>query len=180
MSHASDLVDKYATQIGLPWLASLAPPQRVVFLAYSPAEELKVRLLLDSFEAATQAAGHGWKLVDVENCFAKWMAAQEYKEAYFSSPELFSDDQLEPLGAHCADWIVAEAGPHAENPCDVVAVCGAGAMFGLASVHKIVELAAKRIAGRLVVFFPGTCDNNHFRLLDGHDGEGYLATVITA
>lgn len=180
MSRATELVEKYAAQIGLPWLSSLAPPQRVVFLVYPPAEELKVRLLLDSFEAATKAAGHGWVLVDVEDCFAKWMGAQEYKEAYFASPELFADDQLAPLVGECANQIVAEAGAHAANPDDVVAVCGAGAMFGLASVHKIVELAARGVAGRLVVFFPGTCDNNNFRLLDGHDGEGYLATVINA
>ena len=108
------------------------------------------------------------------------MSSQEYAEAYFESPDDFSADQLAPFADYVAGHIVSEAGAAAKDPNAVVAVIGAGAMFGLAGVHKIVEAAAKDVAGRLVVFFPGTCSENHFRLLDGHEGEGYLATVIQA
>lgn len=180
MSRASDLAEKYHKFIDLPWLTGLAAPQRVIFLSYEPAEELKVRLLHPTFESVTKAAGHGWQLVDLEFLFAKWMSEEEYKESYFESPELLSDDQLEPFVSYAADYIVSSAGGVANDSNAVVAVCGAGGMFGLASVHKIVEQAAKEVAGRLVVFFPGSCDDNNFRLLDGHDGDGYLATVINA
>ena len=180
MSRVSELVEKYQTHIALPWLKSLAPQQRVLFLVYEPAEELKLRLLLDSFEASTKAVGHGWKLVDVENAFADWMSQQDYKEAYFENPELFTEDQLEPFVEHVTERIIAAAGSVASDPEAVVAVAGAGAMFGLASVHRIVESAARNVAGRLAVFFPGSCSGGNFRLLDGHDGAGYHATVINA
>lgn len=180
MSHISELAEKYARHIGLEWLKGQAPAQRVIFLVYDAPDELKARLALADFESSTKATGHGWTLVDVENDFAEWMSSQEYAEAYFESPEDFTADQLDPLADYVAGHIVSEAGAAAKDPGAVVAVIGAGAMFGLAGVHKIVETAAKDIAGRLVVFFPGTCSENHFRLLDGHDGEGYLATVIQA
>ena len=35
------------------------------------------------------------------------------------------------------------------------------------------------IAGRLVVFFPGSRDGNTYRLLDARDGWNYLAHSIT-
>lgn len=180
MSHTAELTEKYGRFIGLEWLKSQAPAQRVIFLVYEAAEELKVRLFMDDFEAVTKAAKHSWKLIDIEGVFARWMAEQEYKDAYFESPEDFTEDQLEPFVEYVASYIVAEAGSFAKDPEAVVAVSGAGAMFGLASVHKIVEQAAREIAGRLVVFFPGSCSDNNFRLLDGHDGTGYLATVISA
>jgi hypothetical protein len=31
----------------------------------------------------------------------------------------------------------------------------------------------------LLVLFPGTYENNNYRLLDGYDGWNYLATSIT-
>jgi len=35
------------------------------------------------------------------------------------------------------------------------------------------------VHGRLVVFFPGSFEDNNYRLLDGYDGWNYLATPIT-
>ena len=180
MSHISELAEKYAKHIGLEWLKGQAPAQRVIFLMYDATDELKVRLAFSEFESATRVAKHDWKLIDIENVFAKWMAAQKNAKAYFESPEDFTQDQLEPFAAYVASVIVGEAGAVAKDPDAVVVVAGTGSMFGLAGVHKIVETAANEVAGRLVVFFPGTCNDNHFRLLDGHDGEGYLATVIKA
>ena len=36
------------------------------------------------------------------------------------------------------------------------------------------------VPGRLVVFFPGSYEDNNYRLLDAYDGWGYLAVPITA
>ena len=33
---------------------------------------------------------------------------------------------------------------------------------------------------RLLVFFPGSYEDNNYRLLDGYDGWNYLAVPITA
>ena len=50
----------------------------------------------------------------------------------------------------------------------------------LVKVKDVVEKVATKVAGRLLVFFPGRYENNNFRLLDGYDGWDYHAFVITA
>ncbi len=44
----------------------------------------------------------------------------------------------------------------------------------------MVDRFAHHISGRLVVMFPGSFENNNYRLLDGYDGWNYLATPIMA
>ena len=180
MSHVSNLLDNYRKFISLPWIPGLAAQQRSIFLVYDPSEELKVRLALGDFESATNASGHGWASAETDDWFADWMSAQEYKEAYFEEPDLFSEEQLEPFVQYVADRIIETAGPVADDPGAVVAFAGAGSLFGLVRVRKIADRVTRRIKGRLVVFFPGNCADNNFRLLDGYDGWDYMATVITA
>jgi hypothetical protein len=70
-----------------------------------------------------------------------------------------------------------------ENEADentVLALCGIGSLFGFIKVKELVEKFAPHVAGRLLVFFPGTYENNSYRLLDGYDGWGYLAVPITS
>ena len=62
----------------------------------------------------------------------------------------------------------------------VVALKGVGSLFGLLKVKLLVDKLAPMVKGRLVVFFPGTFENNNYRLLDGYDGWNYLAVAITA
>ena len=62
----------------------------------------------------------------------------------------------------------------------VVALQGAGSLFGLLKVKEVVDQLAPQVHGRLLVFFPGSYDNNNYRLLDGYDGWNYLAVPITA
>ena len=112
MSHATDLLENYRKFIGLPWLPGQAAQQRSVFLVYNPQEELKVRLLLGDFESATKAAGHSWAFADADDWFAEWMSEQEYKDAYFEEPDLFSDEQLEPFADSVADRVVKAAATH--------------------------------------------------------------------
>ena len=52
--------------------------------------------------------------------------------------------------------------------------------FGFLKVKDVVDKLAPKIAGRLLVFFPGSNENNNYRLLDGYDGWNYLAVPITA
>lgn len=61
-----------------------------------------------------------------------------------------------------------------------VALKGVGSLFGLLKVKAVVDKLAPMVKGRLVVFFPGTFENNNYRLLDGYDGWNYLAVPITA
>ena len=62
----------------------------------------------------------------------------------------------------------------------VVAIQGVGSLFGILKVKELVDKLAPMAAGRLLVFFPGSHENNNYRLLDGYDGWNYLAVPITA
>jgi hypothetical protein len=62
----------------------------------------------------------------------------------------------------------------------VVTLYGVGSLFGLLKVKAVVDRLATQVPGRLMVLFPGSFENNNYRLLDGYDGWNYLATPITA
>jgi hypothetical protein len=62
----------------------------------------------------------------------------------------------------------------------VVALKGVGSLFGFLKVKEVVDNLAPMFEGRLLVFFPGSYENNNYRLLDGYDGWNYLAVPITA
>ena len=87
MSKVEDLLKAYERYVRLPWDPGLAGPQKVWFAEYDPGQERRLRPRIPAFEAATTAAGRGWRLVDITNAFAKWMAEHEYKEAYFEQPD---------------------------------------------------------------------------------------------
>lgn len=181
MSYVDDLVASYRRFVALPWQRSLAPPQRVWMAVYPPKNERRVRLNLQEFENATIQAGHGWACIDISASFERWMAGHEYAEAYFEEPEL-----LETALPAFFETLVAEVRQQLEqhsDPNGVVALIGAGSLFGLGDRVKVSALMNEvnaSVAGRLLVFFPGHHDHNSYRLLDARDGWDYLATPITA
>ena len=68
------------------------------------------------------------------------------------------------------------------DPNGVVALLGAGTLFGLGDVVKVSALlnaVNDAVAGRLLIFFPGQHEGNSYRLLDARDGWNYLAIPIT-
>ena len=52
----------------------------------------------------------------------------------------------------------------------VVAVFGAGSLYGFTHVSEVLKGVERDVRGRLVVFFPGTLEQNNYRLLDARDG----------
>jgi len=54
-----------------------------------------------------------------------------------------------------------------------------GSLLGLLKVKEVVDQLAPLVPGRLLVFFPGSYENNNYRLLDGYDGWDYLAVPLT-
>lgn len=181
-SKVSKLIAAYRQHLDVPWQAGLAAIQRVIFAVYDKSDELRLRAQVEEFALATQQAGKQWLLIDVTNAFPEWMAAQEYRDAYFESPEDLSGYQsgeliefiaylIEQLRARIAD---------AAGPETVVAVLGVGSLFGLARVSTIVEGLKDAIPGRLLVFFPGeyTPGDHNYHLLDARDGWNYLAVPL--
>ena len=183
-SKVAKLVSAYRQHLTVPWQAGLAAIQRVIFAVYDKTDELRLRANIEEFALATQQAGKKWLLLDVTNAFPEWMAAQEYRDAYFESPEDLAGYQVGELTEFVADLttqlkarIATEAGPDT-----VVALMGVGTLFGLARVSSVVEGIKEAVDGRLLVFFPGEHhpENHTYRLLDARDGWNYLAVPLLA
>jgi hypothetical protein len=183
-SKVAKLVPAYRQHLTVPWQAGLAAIQRVIFAVYDKADELRLRANVDEFALATQQAGKQWLLLDVTNAFPEWMTEQEYRDAYFESPEDLAGYQTGELTEFIADLsaklktrISSEAGPDT-----VVALLGVGTLFGLARVSSLVEGIKETVQGRLLVFFPGEYhpENHTYRLLDARDGWNYLAVPLLA
>ena len=183
-SKVAKLVSVYRQHLTVPWQAGLAAIQRVIFAVYDKADELRLRANVEEFALATQQAGKQWLLLDLTNSFPDWMAAQEYRDAYFEAPEDLAGYQageltefIAHLNAQLKARITAEAGPDT-----VVALLGVGALFGLARVSSVVEGIKEAVQGRLLVFFPGEHhpENHTYRLLDARDGWNYLAVPLLA
>ena len=183
-SKVSKLVAEYRRHLTVPWQQGLAAVQRVIFAVYDKEDELRLRANVGEFELVTHQAGKRWLLVDVTNEFPQWMSAQEYRDAYFETPEDLDGYQGGELTQFVADLvdrlkgrIAAQAGPDT-----VVALLGVGALFGLARVSSVVEGIKEAVPGRLLVFFPGEHhpENHTYRLLDARDGWNYLAVPLLA
>ena len=183
-SKVAKLVSTYRQHLTVPWQGGLAAIQRVIFAVYDKADELRLRANVEEFALATQQAGKQWLVLDLTHAFPEWMATQEYRDAYFESPEDLAGYQNGELNEFVADLtpklknrISAEAGPDT-----VVALMGVGTLFGLARVSSVVEGVKEAVQGRLLVFFPGEHhpENHTYRLLDARDDWNYLAVPLLA
>jgi len=179
VSRVKRLVHSYSRHISIPWRDDAAAAQRVIFCVYNENEERWLRARVDEFEIVTKQAGHDWALFDLTNTFAAWLSSQRYAKSYFQKPHLLATVLPKYL-----DYIVDEferfLGSRTIDENAVVAIQGVGSLFGFLKVKDVVDKLAPRVPGRLLVFFPGSYDNNNYRLLDGYDGWNYLAMPITA
>lgn len=148
---------------------------------YTPEEERRLRLHLPEFATATAQAGYEWAVVDVDTAFETWMGKHEYRDAYFANPKLMAPELVgffEELVAHVRSSIAS-----ATTPKTIVALVGAGGLYGLGDqvkVSALIERVQDVVLGRMLVFFPGEVEGNNYRLLGARDGWNYLATLITA
>lgn len=153
--------------------------QRVLFCVYNENDELKIRARIEEFELVTKAAEHNWHVFDLTDSFADWLVSEPYSESYLKNPELLSTR----LSGYMTFITNQFNNFLTENKVDantVVAVKGVGSLFGFLKVKDVVDQLAPLVEGKLVVFFPGSYENNNYRLLDGYDGWNYLAVPITA
>ena len=179
MSQVEKLIQNYRRFVAMPWQANLAGVEKVWFAVYDPNQERRVRLRLEEFQIATKEAGKKWRLVDLTNSFAEWMAGHRYREAYFDSPEDLD------LALHNYAEAVVQQLHEALTAADaddetVVAVLGVATLFGLTRASGVIEKVTDDIRGRMLVFFPGHHEGSNYRLLDARDGWNYLAIPITA
>jgi hypothetical protein len=179
VSQVEKLIQNYRRFVAMPWQANLAGVEKVWFAVYHPNQERRIRLRLEEFQIATKEAGKKWRLVDLTNSFAEWMASHRYREAYFDSPEDLD------LALHNYAKAVVQQLREALTAADaddetVVAVLGVATLFGLTRASGVIEKVTDDIRGRMLVFFPGHHEGSNYRLLDARDGWNYLAIPITA
>jgi hypothetical protein len=180
VSYVDDLVAAYRKFVALPWQQNLAPPQRVWMAVYPPEHERRLRLHLPAFKAATTEHHHAWALTDITTSFERWMAGHDYRDTYFEDPELL-ETALPAYFDHLIKEVRMDLVAHSD-PNGIVAVLGAGTLFGLGDAVKVSALlnaVNDAVAGRLLIFFPGEHEGNSYRLLDARDGWNYLAIPIT-
>tara|TARA_B100000029_G_C17487833_1_gene927985 strand:- start:568 stop:1119 length:552 start_codon:yes stop_codon:yes gene_type:complete len=179
VSRVKRLIQSYGRHIAIPWRDDVAAAQRVVFCVYNENEERWLRARVDEFEIVTRQAGHEWVLFDLTNTFAGWLATQRYAKSYFQKPHLLATVLPKYLGYIVSEFerVLKETNA---NDNTVVAVQGVGSLFGFLKVKDVVDKLAPLVEGRLLVLFPGSYENNNYRLLDGYDGWNYLAMPITA
>lgn len=179
MSKLDALLKNYQNHVRIPWRDDAAAMQRVWFCVYDPKDELNLKAKLDEFELATSQGSKKWIQYDLTDSFAEWLSAHPYATQYYKTPKLLKT-VLPNYKSHLEKKIeerIINMGANAET---VFAINGIGSLFGLLKVKELIEKIAPMVKGRLVVFFPGTYENNNYRLLDGYDGWCYLAIPITS
>jgi hypothetical protein len=182
MARIEDLADIYGQHLATPWQRTVAGAQRVIMVAYDKELERVLRARKGEFETRTRAAGHDWHEIDVTSCFATWLAADDYREAFFKNPMALTPkihpESGEFLG-HVARQLSAVLTAPDVTDNAVVALFGVASLFGFARVSRLLETVERDIRGRLVVFFPGHFEQNNYRLLDARDGWNYMAVPIS-
>jgi hypothetical protein len=179
VSKIKRLIQTYSKYIAVPWRDDAAAAQRVIFCVYNETEERWLRAKIDEFEIVTRQADHDWAIFDLTDTFATWLSSQRYAHSYLQKPHL-----LPTLLPKYLTYIMEEFATFlkkneiGEN--SVVAIKGVGSLFGFLKVKEVVDKLAPMVKGRLLIFFPGSYENNNYRLLDGYDGWNYLAVPITA
>lgn len=177
MNRITKLLTAYEAQLGLVWDTGLHGAERTWFAVYDPTDERRLRAAIGEFELSTARTHRKWKLFDVTHEFEKWLAASEYREAYFDDPEILAMQYAEfeeRLG------LTLRAACEAADDSTVFAILGIGSLYSFVRVSSVVSRLADAVRGRLLVFFPGSVDANTYRLLNGRDNWNYRAVAITA
>ncbi len=173
------LIEAYEKVVKEPWSSALSGQERIWFLVYDPAELRKVELRMGDFEAAAVKAGKKWESISFKQCFPLWMSNHEYREGYFKKPQHIVDQLEAKFIPFAIKFLKDELAKIEMTEDTLIAIKDVSALFGLARLSEILKSCDGHFNGRLIIFFPGEFEHNHYRLLDARDGWDYLARPIT-
>jgi len=178
-SKTDNLLSAFRNVIQEPWTSTLSASERIMFLVYDPAEQRKVDFRLIDFETATKKAGKKWALISLKSCFPDWMSAHEYREDYFRDPEALTDQLDGDFKQYSIDFLNQAISKIQADDQTLIALKDVSSLFGFARLSDLLNNVSPDFKGRLLIFFPGEFEKNHYRLLDARDGWSYLARPIT-
>ena len=177
MPTIDDLLGQFSKQASLPWSAETARDYRVWIMHYEKTLERRVQGRLHEFEALARQYGHGWTSLDLAALVAPWFAAHDLFAGLVEQPDELPG-LLPDFEAHVVGVVRTRLRTLGDG--DILALSGAGALFGLMRASTLTEKVAPDIRGRLLLLFPGRHENGVYRLLDARDGWTYRATPIPA
>lgn len=175
MPTVEDLFGHFRRQASLPWSKDVARDYRVWIMCYDKALERRVQGRLHEFEAIARSFGHGWSTFNLAAVVAPWFASHDLFCALSEQPDELPG-LLPDFEQHVAHSVRSELQAVCDN--DILALSGAGALFGLMRVSTLADMVVPHIKGRLLLLFPGRHENGSYRLLDARDGWTYRATPI--
>ena len=108
------------------------------------------------------------------------MANHDYKEEYFNDPETLVDQLEAEFKQFAINFLIEEMKKQSTDDNTLIAIRDISSLFGFNRMSDILNGCANAFKGRMLIFFPGEYDKNHYRLLDARDGWSYLARPITA
>lgn len=175
MASFEHLVVAYKRHLQLPWASNLSDPERTWVLWYDPALERRVTAHAIEFEQAARKAGYGWKQIDLSSEIASWLATNRHAARLMRRP-----NEIGTLASELREQLRAKVATEASElgEQDILALFGAGSLFGFTSIASVIEAVAPKVRGRLLVVFPGRFEAGRYRLLDARDSWNYHATPI--
>jgi len=172
-----ELLGHFQRQAALPWAQDTARDYRVWILHYEKMLDRRIQGRLHEFEAIARKFGHGWSTLHLASIVPPWFASHALFEGLAEQPDELPG-LLPDFEAHVIQTVADRLRLQSDQ--DILALSGAGALFGLTRVSTIAEKVAPEIRGRLLLLFPGRHENGVYRLLDARDGWTYRATPIPA
>lgn len=176
------LLKAYEKVLIEPWNVPLSGQEKTWFLVFDPADLRKVEFRISDFERITRQHNKEWVEFPLNTIFQQWISQHEYRDEYFADPEIILDQVEEDFIPHAASLLnktISEAPSPSKT---VFALTRVSALFGFENlkVSTILESVYDNIEGRLLLFFPGQFQDNHYRLMDARDGWSYHARPIIA
>ena len=177
MGRIDDLAANFERHLSVPWQRSVTGAQQVMLCIYHKEDERSLRARIGEFEMRTKNTGHDWKHLDFTHVFPKWLAADEYRDAYFDMPEDLDMKIEGDFKPHVIEMLRDAVSTAGDNT--VTAVTGIASLYGFVQISDLIHQVENDVKGRMLVFFPGSKEGSNYRLLDARDGWNYLAHSIT-
>ena len=180
MNEIQRLLKNYSNYIRLPWADNLSSSEAVWFAIYPPEQERQLHLYLDEFAIETQKAEKIWQSIDLSQSFTQWLEREdaEERDSLFQNPKDLSYFAQEDFPEFLSD-LVKEAFASAESPENTVfALHGLMNLYDHAQISALMTELEENIPGRLLLFFPGSKEENAYRFINARKGWDYLAVAI--